>query len=146
MTSDKIVRGVVDAHLSSNEEGIFGDWLEGLAIFINKNVYDGRKSGIKGIDLEFDKDNIRYLVNIKSGPSWGNASQIVKLKADFVSAKRTLRTSNSKLNIMCVNGCCYGKEKNPDKGDYFKYCGQMFWEFISGDSNLFIEIVEPAWS
>ncbi len=23
------------------------------------------------------------------------------------------------------------KIKNPDKGDYFKYCGQRFWEFIS---------------
>jgi len=27
LTADEIVRGIVDAHISSSEEGIFGDWL-----------------------------------------------------------------------------------------------------------------------
>lgn len=143
LTSEKIIHGIVDAHISSSEEGIFGDWLEGLAIFINEKVYDGRKSGIAGIDLEFDKDGCRYIVNIKSGPNWGNSSQIKKMVSDFKTAKKTLRTSNSKLNIIAVNGCCYGRDSQPDKGDYFKYCGQRFWEFISGNENLFTEIIEP---
>lgn len=34
LTAEQIIRGIVDAHISSNEETIFGDWLEGLAIFI----------------------------------------------------------------------------------------------------------------
>jgi hypothetical protein len=76
LTAEKIIRGIVDAHISSSEEGIFGDWLEGLAIYINEKVYGGKKSGILGIDLEFDKDGVRYIVNIKSGPNWGNSSQI----------------------------------------------------------------------
>jgi hypothetical protein len=42
-----------------------------------------------------------------------------------------------------VNGCCYGRDNKPDKGEYFKYCGQSFWEFISGDPDLYIEIIEP---
>lgn len=142
-TSEMIVREIVDAHISSNEETIFGDWLEGLAIFINNKIYEGWKSGIPGIDLEFDKDNIRYIVNIKSGPNWGNRAQKSKMIEDFTSAKRTLRTSNSKLIIVSVNGCCYGKEANPDKGEYFKYCGQDFWKFISGNNDLYIEIIEP---
>ncbi len=79
----------MDVHISSSEEGIFGDWLEGLAIFINKKVYSGKKSGIIGIDLEFDKDDRRYIVNIKSGPNWGNSSQIAKMVADFKTAKKT---------------------------------------------------------
>ena len=143
LTAEKIVKGLVDAHISSNEETIFGDWLEGLAIFINNKVYGGRKSGIQGIDLEFDKDGCRYIVNIKSGPNWGNSSQIKKMSADFKTAKKTLRTSGSGINIVCVNGCCYGKIKNYDKGDHFKYCGQKFWEFISGNSELYLEIIEP---
>lgn len=114
-----------------------------MAIFINQKVYGGWKSGIPNIDLEFDIDNIRYIVNIKSGPNWGNSSQISKMKSDFNSAKKTLRTSNSKLNIVAINGCCYGKDNKPDKGDYFKYCGQEFWKFISGSENLFLEIIEP---
>jgi len=143
LTAEQMVKGLVDAHISSNEETIFGDWLEGLAIFINEKVYNGWKSGIIGIDLEFDKDNRRYIVNIKSGPNWGNSSQISKMISDFKTAQRTLRTSNSGLNIVAVNGCCYGRNNNPDKGDYFKYCGQEFWEFISGNPNLYTEIIEP---
>jgi hypothetical protein len=143
LTADEIIRGIVDAHISSNEETIFGDWLEGLAIFINEKVYTGRKSGIPNIDLEFDNNGIRYIITIKSGPSWGNSSQIAKLSSDFKTAKKTLRTSNSNLNIVAVNGCCYGRDNFPDKGDYFKYCGQSFWEFISGDSQLYIELIEP---
>ncbi len=54
-----------------------------------------------------------------------------------------MRTSNSQLNVVSINGCCYGKDSRPDKGDYFKYCGQEFWHFISGEENLFIEIIEP---
>lgn len=143
LTADEIIRGLVDAHISSNEETVFGDWLEGLAIFINQKVYRGRKSGITGIDLEFDKNNIRYIVTIKSGPNWGNSSQISKMISDFKTAKKALRTSNSKLNIIAVNGCCYGRDNNFDKGDYFKYCGQKFWEFISSAPNLYTEIIEP---
>lgn len=136
LTAGEIVKGIVDAHISSNEETIFGDWLEGLAIFINSKTYNGAKSGIIGIDLEFDNNNIRYIVTIKSGPNWGNAGQITKMRGDFKTAIKTLRTSNSQLHIIAVNGCCYGRDNNPDKGDYFKYCGQAFWTFISGDENL----------
>ncbi|MFW6351905.1 MAG: PmeII family type II restriction endonuclease [Bacteroidota bacterium] len=143
LTSEQIIKALTEAFISSNEETIFGDWLEGLAIFINQKVYDGWKSGIPGIDLEFDKNNTRYIVSIKSGPNWGNSSQIAKMRSDFLKAKRTLRTSNSGLITIPVNGCCYGCDNNPDKGDYFKYCGQYFWEFISGQSNLYKEIIEP---
>lgn len=95
LTAEQIIKSLVDAHISSNEETIFGDWLEGLAIFINNKTYDGRKSGITGIDLEFDNCGIRNIVTIKSGPNWGNSSQIAKMIADFKTAKKTLRTSNS---------------------------------------------------
>lgn len=143
LTAQDIIKSLTDAFISSQEETIFGDWLEGLAIFINGKVYSGRKSGIPGIDLEFDKENIRYIVTIKSGPNWGNSSQIAKMVADFKTAKKTLRTSNSQLNITAVNGCCYGRDNNPDKGDYFKYCGQRFWDFVSGDTDLYTKIIEP---
>ncbi len=143
VTASDLVKALADAHIISNEETIFGDWLEGLAIFINEKVYNGRKSGIPNIDLEFDLNEIRYIVSIKSGPNWGNSSQIKKLKSDFLTAKKTLRTSSSGIQIIAINGCCYGRDNKPDKGDYFKYCGQTFWEFISGDSNLYKEIIEP---
>jgi hypothetical protein len=143
LTAEQIIKSLTEAFISSNEETIFGDWLEGLAIYINQQVYGGKKSGIAGIDLEFDDQDTRYIISIKSGPNWGNSSQLKKMKSDFATAKRTLRTSNSKLNIVAVNGCCYGKDSRPDKGDYFKYCGQDFWQFISGEDMLFADLIEP---
>ena len=91
LTAEQIIRGIVDAHISSNEETIFGDWLEGLAIFINNKVYDGYKSGITGIDLEFDNQGVRNIVTIKSGPNWGNSSQIAKMITDFKTAKKNFK-------------------------------------------------------
>ena len=143
LTAQDIIKSLTDAFISSQEETIFGDWLEGLAIFINEKVYKGRKSGIIGVDVEFDKEKVRYIVTIKSGPNWGNSSQIAKLVTDFKTAKKTLRTSNSQLNIVAVNGCCYGRDNQPDKGDYFKYCGQKFWAFMSGDQDFYTKIIEP---
>ena len=63
--------------------------------------------------------------------------------SDFKTAKKTLRTSNSQINVVAINGCCYGVDRNPDKGEYFKYCGQEFWYFISGEENLYTELIEP---
>ena len=143
LTAQELIMQILNAYLSSQEETIFGGFLEGLAIYINEKVYGGWKSSAKGIDLEFNQDDIRYIVSIKSGPNWGNSSQIAKLKSDFNTTKKIIRTNNKKKNIIAVNGCCYGRNLRQDKGEYFKYCGQVFWEFISGDENLYTAIIEP---
>jgi hypothetical protein len=142
-TTSEIIRLLLDAHLSSQEEGIFGGFLEELAIFINSKIFNGRKSGSEGIDLEFEDKDIKYIVSIKSGPNWGNSQQIQRMKDNFKRAKIVLGTNAPKLNIISINGCCYGVDDNPNKGDYLKLCGQRFWEFISGDNNFYIDIIEP---
>ncbi len=138
-----LVKTLLDAYLSSQEEAMFGDFLEGLAVFICKKAHGGWKSSAQGVDLEFDKDGKRFILAVKSGPNWGNSSQIRKMKDDFKKAHQTLRSSNSKLDVVAVNGCCYGRNTKPDKGDYYKYCGQTFWGFISGDPNLYLDIIKP---
>ncbi len=138
-----LVKVLLDAYLSSQEESLFGEFLEQLAIFVCKKVYGGEKSSTEGIDLEFTRDGIKYFVTIKSGPNWGNSGQITKMVEQFKKAQKIYRTNNPGAVSFCVNGCCYGKELSPDKGDYFKYAGQEFWEFISGNPNLYIDIIEP---
>ena len=142
-TASEFVKTILDAFLSSQEEGIFGGFLEGLAIFICSQVYGGQKSSAEGIDLEFEKDNLRYIVTIKSGPNWGNSDQIRKMKDNFRKAKRILGTNLSFVNVVAVNGCCYGKDRVPNKSDYLKLCGQRFWSFISGNDDLYTDIIEP---
>jgi len=137
-----LVRQVLEAHLSSNEETLFGEFLESLAIFVCASRFGGSKSAAEGIDLEFVRDGVRYAVSIKSGPNWGNSSQIKKMIANF---ERVRRITGHRARLVCVNGCCYGRDATPhkEKGDYLKLCGQDFWSLISGEEKMYQEIVEP---
>lgn len=143
--ADELIKLLLDALTSSGDETTFGDFLEGLAIDVCRKAFGGTKSGIKGIDLEFQRDGMRFFVAIKSGPNWGNSAQIEKLETQFAAARRTLGTSGAKVNSVFVNGCCYGKEPQSaeDKGTYIKLCGQKFWELISGVPSLYLDIIEP---
>jgi len=72
-----------------------------------------------------------------------NLNDVVEYIENNISTFHQKRIASSNLHIVPINGCCYGKNSKPDKGDYFKYCGQEFWEFISNESNLYLEIIEP---
>lgn len=136
-----MVKQLLDAHLSSNEETLFGEFLESMAIFVCGQKFNGVKSTSEGIDLEFSRDNVRYAVSVKSGPNWGNSRQISKMISDF---DRIKRIAGHRAQIVCVNGCCYGQDGSPNKGKgYLKLCGQDFWTLISNDPALYQEIVEP---
>lgn len=149
MTAAEFVESILAAYLSSQEETIFGDLLEGFAIYISSILYKGFKSGFKSIDLEFERENTYYIVGIKSGPNWGNSDQISQMQSSFKTAKEKLRNQGVQQEIVAVNGCIYGKDNNPLKKHvdpeklYYKYCGQDFWNFISGDDALYREIIVP---
>ena len=98
---------------------------------------------LEGIDLEFTKAKNYYIIEIKSGPNWGNSSQIKRMKDNFKNATTTLLKTNPKLNIVAVNVCCYGIESQPNKDGYQKICGQEFWELISDNSTVYLDIIEP---
>ncbi|MBD2202589.1 DNA methylase [Calothrix sp. FACHB-1219] len=145
-----LVASIITAFLSSQEETIFGNLLEGFAIHISQSLYGGFKSKLNSVDLEFQRNETYYIVGIKSGNNWGNSDQISKMKDNFKKAKQLLIKQGITSNIVAINGCMYGKDSNPLKEDlkdpdktYFKYAGQEFWEFISGDANLYQEMIVP---
>lgn len=140
--ADQLVRNLASAFMSSAEETMFGDWLEGLAIFVASEVYDGHKSTADGIDLEMDKDGYHYVISIKSGPKWSNSSSLAKQKQNFQKAVKVYHTSGNKIPCLAIEGCCYGRE-HKENDTHTKICGQEFWQFISGSSTLYTDIVEP---
>lgn len=142
-TPQEIIEGIAAAFMSSAEETMFGDWLEQLAIHIASIVYNGHKSTSEGIDLELDKDGIHYIVSIKSGPHWSNSSSMKKLVENFARAKRAYRTSGNKLPCEAIEGCCYGKQSNPNRITHIKLCGEKFWTFISGIPSMYLDIIAP---
>lgn len=144
VTAGQMVENLAAAYMSSAEESIFGNWLEGVAIFVSSEVYKGYKSSAAGMDLEFDKDGIHYFVSIKSGPSWSNSSSMRKLKQDFIQAVKIFNTSRKAVPTMCIEGCCYGNDnKDYTDSNHEKYCGEKFWTLISGEPTMFVDIVEP---
>ncbi|MDT5121228.1 MAG: hypothetical protein QOC96_710 [Acidobacteriota bacterium] len=160
---DGIVRTIIDAFLSSQEETMFGNLLEGFAIHVSHKLYGGFKPEKRpSVDLEFERDNKYYIVEIKSGTNWANSSQIRELKNNFKAVRVALREAGTSKEIVAVNGCIYGKDPNPLKNKrhtraggkqiiideepdkvYYKYAGQDFWLFISGNDNLYQEIIKP---
>ena len=141
-SADQLVRSLASAFMSSAEETMFGDWLEGLAIYVAKVVYKGSKSSASGIDLEMDKDECHYLISIKSGPKWSNSTSLAKQMDYFQRAKRVYNTSHNRTMCYAIEGCCYGKEHSVNN-IRTKICGQEFWSFISGSDTLYTDIVEP---
>lgn len=152
-TAEELVRYVLDAFLSSQEETIFGSLMEELAIFVCKRVYGGYKAEqgkFRSIDLIFQRDGKTYIVGIKSGPNWGNSDQINRMKGNFKEAKRVLKKEGNNTKIIAVNGCIYGKDNKSHKADvrdkeksYYKFCGQEFWGLVSGDKEFYQRIVIP---
>ncbi|MFV0681517.1 PmeII family type II restriction endonuclease [Ottowia sp.] len=142
VSAPDLVKHLLLAYLSSQEETIFGDFLEGLAIHICHQAFGGQKSTAEGIDLEFAREGVRYIVSVKSGPNWGNSSQINKMVQNFDKARRI---AGRHTQLVAVNGCCYGRDAKPDKtkGNYVKLCGQDFWNLISGEPLLYQKIIEP---
>lgn len=137
------VTSVLDAYLSSSEEEALGRFLEELAIYVAEITYGGQKSAATGIDLELSKGDVRYIVAIKSGPNWGNAGQYTNLRNDFKTAAKVLKQSRRTQHVQSVLGICYGKFKTVDNGEYLKIGGQSFWEFVSGNRNLYLDLIEP---
>lgn len=155
----QLVYGIMDAFLSSQEETLFGDFLEGVATFVANTVFDARKPSVdelRGIDLVLGKQDKTYVVEIKSGPNWGNYSQVQRMLTHFKEAAEILQPQFSAQGIVAVNGCMYGKDRKPHKTGrlkaagrpdevvpYWKLCGQDFWYFISNNKELYTDIIQP---
>ena len=142
-TPELLVRDLLSAFLSSSAEKLFGDFLEGLAVFVAERTCGGHKSTAQGVDLELFNNDTHYVVSIKSGPNWGNSSQQSKLEQDLQTATARLKQARRNLNVQSVLGICYGKTKTAFIRGYMKIVGQNFWYFISENLDLYTDIIEP---
>ena len=143
LTASEMVNGIMDAFLSSSEEERFGTFLEGVAVFVAEQTAGGHKSSAPGVDLEFTNEGVHYLVSVKSGPSWGNASQQDQLERNLRDGVARLRQRRPSANVQSVLGICYGRVRTGYLRGYLKLVGQNFWYFISEDKDLYTDIIEP---
>ena len=45
--------------------------------------------------------------------------------------------------MVAVNGCCYGSDNQPEKGDYLNIVDKDFGSSFLGHQTLYTEIIEP---
>jgi len=143
LTADDFIHALLGARLSSSEEGMFGVFMEDLAVFVSEQRCNGRKSSAEGIDLELEREGTRYLIAVKSGKNWGNSSQHKKLRENFQTAVKVLRQNRRSGNIQPTLGICYGRFQTRNNGAFLHIGGQSFWQLISGESELYKDIIEP---
>jgi hypothetical protein len=142
-TAPDLIEALLDARISSAEEGLFGSFLEALAIFVSVEKCGGQKSSTTGIDIELVRGGIRYLIAVKSGKSWSNSSSMREQKANFVAAVRVLKQNKGIGPLQPTLGICYGRSAISDSGAFLRIYGKDFWELISGEPELYKEIIEP---
>ncbi len=142
-TAGELITNLLEAFLSSSEEKLFGDFLEGLAVFVAQKTRDGHKSTAPGVDLEFFHQDVHYVVSVKSGPNWGNSSQQTKLEQDLKNAVARVKQLKRGTNVQPVLGICYGKTKTSYIRGYLKVVGQNFWYLVSENKGLYTDIIEP---
>jgi hypothetical protein len=143
MTTAEIVRRLIELNLLSDEQVIFDALLKRIATFLCRQLEGGRESATAGIDLEFDRDGVRYLVVVKSGPGWGTNSQTNQMQESFQAIHREHYATGTNLPVHFINGCCYGIDDQPHKGGYDKLCGQRFWTFLTQESDFYPTFIVP---
>ncbi len=138
-----LIASFLEAFLSSSEEKLFGDFLEHLALYVAGITCGGQKSSGTGVDLDFTNEGVRYIVSVKSGPNWGNSAQHRELARNLQNAVAVVKQADARANVNAVLGICYGKTRTSYLNGYLKVVGQNFWYLISGNEDLYIDIIKP---
>jgi len=141
--SKELIGALLDAWISSSEEGKFGKFLEDLAVFVAQTTSGGEKSPAEGIDLDLTRDGIRYLIVVKSGNAWGNNDQHKRLHDNLRKAEQVLKQSKFTKPIQSTLGICYGKFQKKHKRHYLHVGGKDFWELVSGDPEFYADVMTP---
>ena len=144
-TAEKLIRRIIGDNMSSSDEGMFGEFLEELAIEVSGIAIGGKKASAEGIDIDADYDEKRYQIAVKSGRVWGNSQSQKRQKDNFKQVTRTLM-QNPGVEPVCILGICYGnlRDTSVEKVIYKEFVGERFWTFISGGhKNLYTDLIEP---
>ncbi len=111
--------------------------LRDLAVFVAERACDGRRSGLPGVDLEFDNEGIHYLIAIR--PSAGNMSAAARKRQTRILRRTMAEVAHATKPVL---GYCYGRVKTGYTGGCLRVAGPNFWYLISGNPHLYTDIIE----
>lgn len=141
-TAPEMVGQLLAAHVSSSDEGIFGEeFFEPIC----KAVSGAQTAGVPGVDFTIETEEAFQAIALKSGPNAFNSSQVAKQNDQFAVLQRSLQATVRRLRkaFIPVMGCGYGRVDAPptSRRTYAKLAGQAFWEGITGDPDFYLKLV-----
>jgi len=140
-SANEIIEGILNDHLSSSDEGMFGDaFFEPLALDMARLI-GGTVSPSEGVDIAIETESTYKAIAVKSGPNIFSASQAKKQNQEFMGLRS--RLTKLKKDFDAVLGHAYGTKKTPagDKKIYRSSSGQAFWEELTGDAEFYLRII-----
>ena len=145
--ASQIVEELMDAHISSSDETIFGNvFFEPLAIWVAEQYFEGMTGTMvvvsqgKGIDIQLSNATVNQAIAVKSGPKVFNAQSRLKQVEEFRTAERILK--KDKKLFLAIVGYCYGRKAQREAKDFTEMAGQQLWEHLTGEPNFYLRIIE----
>lgn len=147
--ASEIVEEMLDAHISSSDETIFGnDFFEPLAKWVAEKAYKGipgttvQVSGAEGCDVSIEHQGHYEAFAVKSGPKVFNAQSKKKQSDEFKKLKRIL--AKTKKVFEPIVGYCYGNKQQRESAttEFKEIAGQRFWSHLTGDDSFYLRISE----
>ncbi len=138
--ASEIVKELLKAYISSSDEGIFGHvFFEPIV----KAVGKATEAEQLGMDVVIETTEVYTVVQVKSGPNWGNADQKRRLKDNFINAREEFLRKNLNKEFRALLGQCYGRTNTEasEKRLYATRSGQVFWEEITGDPDFYLKLI-----
>jgi len=142
----EIVQALLDAHISSSDETIFGnEFFEPLAKWVATKSFEGSSStsvqvsGSKGVDIQLSGHSDNQAIAIKSGPKVFNAQSRQKQIDEFKTVERILK--KDRKHFQAIVGYCYGRKKQNETGYFTEMAGQQLWEHLTGEHDFYLRII-----
>jgi hypothetical protein len=138
----EMINQLLAAHVSSSDEGIFGEeFFEPIC----QAVSGAQRGAARGIDFVLETETSYEAIALKSGPNIFNSSQVSKQNQQFEDIERSLRATVRALRkqFVPIMGCGYGRADAEPTATrkFYKLAGQAFWEKITGSPDFYLDLV-----
>jgi hypothetical protein len=147
--ANEIVTALLDAHISSSDETIFGNvFFEPLAKWVATKAYRNHPdttvqvSSAHGCDIEISHNDKHEAIAVKSGPKIFNSQSRKKQVDEFKTIQRVIAKEGKKFFPLV--GYCYGSKSQRDTGkaaDFNELAGQRFWMHLTGEAEFYLRIM-----
>jgi hypothetical protein len=134
------IRQCVDRIVFASEETLRGHVYENIAKFILKLRFKEITLD-SPVDIVLEGKHNIFLIEIKSGSSWGNSSQWFALRKHFEAAEKQINLMKINKSVIKLLGICYGNSRHIERDDgIIELRGPAFWTFVSGSTNFYFTL------